>query len=95
MMMMVGIVEELRPVMSRTTPSLYVSYLMYQLTVDLHYPETVFEAVLLHHPFPDCVLGMSDLGAMLHHLLPHSQNEYCVTLAVHEVHHSGFAWSPY
>jgi hypothetical protein len=68
---------------------------MCQLAVDLHYPETVFGAVLPHvHPFPDCALDMSDLGAMLHHLLHHSQTEHCATLAVYEVHHFGSAWSP-
>jgi hypothetical protein len=95
---LVGLAKELHPVMFHTIPSLCASYLMCQLAVDLHYPETAFEAVLPHvHPSPDCALDMSDLGVMLHlHLLLHlhSQNKHCATLAVGEVHRFGYAWSP-
>jgi len=90
----VGLVKELHPVTFHTIPFLCASCLTYLLAGDLHSPETVSGAVLPHvHPFPDCVLDMSDLEAMLHHL-PHSKIEYCATLVVNEVHHPGFAWSP-
>jgi hypothetical protein len=89
----VGLAKELHPVMFHTIPFLCASCLTRPLAGDLHSPETVSGAVLPHvHPFPDCVLDMSDLEAVLHHL-PHSQIEYYVTLVVYEVHQPGFAWS--